>query len=206
MKCEDLEKVVVGDDSEKFFQIGAQTLLLEKKQLVDLLRRNVDVFAWNAYEAPGVDPNFICHHLNVNPFITPRRQPPWRPSKEHVEAVKNEVTKLKQAEAIKEIFYRQWLANTVVVKKKPGKWRVCVDFTDLNKAYPKDPFPMPQIDQLVDAMVSHPRMNFLDAFQGYHQIPLALDDQEKTVFVTSLGNYHYKVMPFGLKNAGSTYQ
>ena len=125
MKCEDLEKVVVGDDSEKFFQIGAQTLLLEKKQLVDLLRRNVDVFAWNAYEAPGVDPNFICHHLNVNPFITPRRQPPWRPSKEHVEAVKNEVTKLKQAEAIKEIFYRQWLANTVVVKKKTGKWHVC---------------------------------------------------------------------------------
>ena len=125
MKCEDLEKVVVGDDSEKFFQIGAQTLLLEKKQLVDLLRRNVDVFAWNAYEAPGVDPNFICHHLNVNPFITPRRQPPWRPSKEHVEAVKNEVTKLKQAEAIKEIFYRQWLANTVVVKKKIGKWHVC---------------------------------------------------------------------------------
>ena len=125
MKCEDLEKVVIGDDPEKFFQIGAQTLLLEKKQLVDLLRRNVDVFAWNAYEAPGVDPNFICHHLNVNPFITPRRQPPWRPSKEHVEAVKNEVTKLKQAEAIKEIFYRQWLANTVVVKKKIGKWHVC---------------------------------------------------------------------------------
>ena len=125
MKCEDLEKVVVGDDSEKFFQIGAQTLLLEKKQLVDLLRRNVDVFVWNAYEAPRVDPNFICHHLNVNPFITPRRQPPWRPSKEHVEAVKNEVTKLKQAEAIKEIFYPQWLANTVVVKKKTGKWHVC---------------------------------------------------------------------------------
>ena len=83
---------------------------------------------------------------------------------------------------------------------------MCVDFTDLNKAYPKDPFPMPRIDQLVDAMVSHPRMNFLDAFQGYHQIPLALDDQEKTAFVTHVGNYHYKVMPFGLKNAGSTYQ
>ena len=114
------------------------------------------MFAWNAYETPGVDPNFICHHLYVNPFITPRRQPHWHPSKEHVEAVKNEVTKLKQAEAIKEAFYPQWLVNTVVVKKKTGKWRVCVDFTDLNKAYPKDPFPMPRIDQLVDATVSHP--------------------------------------------------
>ena len=83
---------------------------------------------------------------------------------------------------------------------------MCVDFTDLNKACPKDPFPMPKIDQLVNATVGHPRISFLDAFQGYHQIPLALDDQEKTAFVTPVGNYHYKVMPFGLKNAGSTYQ
>ena len=114
------------------------------------------------------------------------------------------MTKLKQAGAIKEVFYPQWLTNTVVVKKKIEKWRVCVDFT-LNRACPKDPFPMLQIDQLVDATVGHPRMSFLDAFQGYHQIPLALDDQEKTVFVTPVGNYHYKV-PFSLKNARSTYQ
>ena len=153
MKCEDLEKVVIGDDPEKFFQVGTQMPLLEKEQLVQLvefLRKNVDVFAWDAYETPGVDPNFIYHHLNVNSSIIPRRQPPRRPSKEYVEAVKNEVTKLKQAGAIKEVFYPQWLANTVVVKKKTGKWRVCVAFTDLNKTCPKDPFPMPQIDQLVD--------------------------------------------------------
>ena len=142
--------------------------LQEKEQLIDLLRRNVDVFAWDAYEAPRVDPNFICHHLNVNPSITPRRQPPQRPSKEQVDAVKNEVTKLKQAGAIKEVFYPQWLANTVVVKKKTGKWHVCMDFTDLNKACPNDPFPMPWIDQLVDATVGHLQMSFLDAFQGYH--------------------------------------
>ena len=116
------------------------------------------------------------------------------------------MTKLKRARAIKEVFYSEWLANTVVVKKKNGKWRVCVDFTDLNKACPKDPFPLLRIDQLVDATVGHPRMSFLDAFQRYHQIPLALDDQEKTSFVTPIGNYHYKVLPFGLKNTGSTYQ
>ena len=80
-----------------------------------------------------------------------------------------------------------------------------VDFTDLNKACPKDPFPMLRTDQLVDVTVGHPRMSFLDAFQGYHQIPLALSDQEKIAFATPTGNYHYKVMYFGLKNARSTY-
>ena len=81
-----------------------------------------------------------------------------------------------------------------------------MDFTDLNKFCSKDPFPMPRIDQLMDAIVGHPRMSFLDAFQGYHQIPPALGDQEKIVFVTPTGNYHYKMMSFDLKNARSTYQ
>ena len=164
------------------------------------------MFALSAYQAPGLDLNFICHHLNVNPSVIRKKQPPRRSSKEHSDAVKEEVVKLKRAGAKKEVFYLEWLANTVVVRKKSRKWRVCVDFTDLNKACPKDPFPMPRIDQLVDAIIGHPRMSFLDAFQGYHQIPLALDDQEKTAFVTPTRNYHYKVMPFGLKNAGSTYQ
>ena len=113
--------------------------------------------------------------------------------------------KLKQAGAIKEVFYFEWLANTIVVKKKNGKRRVCMDFTDLNKACPKDSFHMPRIEQLVDATVGHPWMSFLNAFQGYHQIPLALGDQEKTAFITLTGNYHYKMMHFGLKNVVSTY-
>ena len=79
--------------------------LLEREQLVEFLRKNVDVFAWDAYEAPGVDPNFICYHLNVNPSIAPKKQPLRHPSKEHTEAIKNEVTKLKQVGAIKEVFY-----------------------------------------------------------------------------------------------------
>ena len=83
----------------------------------------------------------------------------------------------------------------MVVKKKNGKWRVCVDFTDLNKVCPKDPFPVPRIYQLMDATVGHPQISFLDAFQGSHQIPLALPDQEKTAFRTPTSNYHYRVMP-----------
>ena len=144
-KCEDLVKIAVGDDPERFFQVGSQLSQSERVELVEFLKRNMDVFAWDAYEAPGVDPDFICHHLNVNPAITPRKQLPRRPSKEHAEAVRQEVLKLKKAGAIKEVFYPEWLANTVVVKKKTGKWRVCVDYTDLNKACPKDPFTMPKL-------------------------------------------------------------
>ena len=114
--------------------------------MIGFLRKNVDVFAWDAYDAPGIDSNFMCHHLNVNPSATPKKQPPRRPYKEHADAVRDEVRKLKQARANKEVFYPEWLANTVVVKKKSGRWRVFVDFTDLNKACPKAPFPMPRID------------------------------------------------------------
>ena len=163
------------------------------------------MFAWSAYKAPGVDPSFICHHLNVNPSVTPKKQPPRLSSKDHSDAVKDEVIKLKQARAIKEVFYLKWLANTVVVKKKSEKWRVCMGFTDLNKVCSKDPFPIPRIDQLVNTTVSHSRMSFLDAFQGYHQIPLVLSDQKKTAFVTLTRNYHNKVMLFGLKNTRATY-
>jgi len=138
----------------------------EKEELVEFHRRNMDVFVWSAYEALGVDLSFICHHLNVNPSVVLKKQQPQRLSKDHSNAVKDEATKLKQARAIKEVFYPKWLANTVVVKKKSGKWQVCVDFIDLNKACPKDPFPMPRIDQLVDATIGHPRISFLDVFQG----------------------------------------
>jgi hypothetical protein len=125
---------------------------------------------------------------------------------ERVEIVMEEVGRLLVVDAIWPVQYPTWLSNTVVVKKKNGKWRVCVDFTDLNKAYPKDSFPLPRIDQLVDSASGHERMSFLDAFQGYHQIPMTLFDQEKTAFITPRGAYCYKVMSFGLKNAGATYQ
>ena len=95
MKCEDLMKITIRDDPEKFFQVKSQLPQQERDELVEFLKRNIDVFAWNTYEAPGVDPDFICHHLNVNPLTTPKKQPPRRPSKEHAKAVRQEVAKLK---------------------------------------------------------------------------------------------------------------
>ena len=108
--CEDLEKVLVGTNPKRCFQVGSELPPQEKEKLIDFLKENVDVFAWDAYEALGVDPNFICHHLNVNTVVTPKKQPPRRPSKEHADAVKEEVMKLKKAGAIKEVFYPECLA------------------------------------------------------------------------------------------------
>ena len=93
-----------------------------------------------------------------------------------------------------------------MVKKSSGKWRMCVDFIDLNNACPKDSFPLPRIDQLVDSTIGHKLLTFMDAFLGYNQILMKEEDQEKTAFVTSQGLYCYKVMPFGLKNVGTNYQ
>ena len=95
MKCEDLEKVIIGDDLEKFFQVNSQPPPQKREELIGFLRRNVDVFAWSTYKALGVDPNFICHHLNVNPSVTPKKQTPQPSSKDHSEAVKEEVMMLK---------------------------------------------------------------------------------------------------------------
>ena len=96
-KCEDLVKVVIGDNPKFFFQIGSQLPHQKREQLIEFLKQNIDVFAQNTYEASGVDPEFIYHHLNINPLIAPKKQPPWRPSKEYAEAVREEVVRLKQA-------------------------------------------------------------------------------------------------------------
>ena len=121
-------------------------------------------------------------------------------------AIKEEVQKLMAAKFIREVYYPDWLANVVMVKKANDKWRMCVDFTDLNKACPKDSYPLPRIDQLVDSTASHKLLSFMDAFSRYNQIRMDEADQEKTSFVTSQGLFCYEVMPFGLKNAGAIYQ
>ena len=118
----------------------------DKVEMLLLLVQNVDIFTWSPYEVPEVDLEFIVHRLNVDPLFPPKKQKPRRSAKEHVEAIKQEVKQLKEAGAIKEVFFLEWLANTVVVKKKNGKWRLCVDFTDLNRACLKDPFLVLKID------------------------------------------------------------
>nr|GFC29453.1 reverse transcriptase domain-containing protein [Tanacetum cinerariifolium] len=125
---------------------------------------------------------------------------------ERTKAIQAEVEKLVEAGIMKEVYYHDWLSNPVMVKKHDGSWRMCVDFTDLNKACPQDCYPLPEIDWKVESLCGYPFKCFLDAYKGYHQIQMAAAGEEKTAFHIGQGVYCYTKMPFGLKNAGATYQ
>ena len=146
------------------------------------------------------------HKLNIISLAKHIRQKIRRFHPDCHQIIQTEVDNFLRVGFIREVKYPEWLANVVVVLKKGSKWRVCIDYTDLNEACPKDSFPLPQIDQIVDASTEHGILLFPDAFSGYHQIPMHPPDAEKTTFITPHMLYCYNVMPFGLKNAGATYQ
>lgn len=114
--------------------------------------------------------------------------------------------KLLEAGHIRSIQFPSWFSNAVLVKKSENKWIMCIDFRDLKKACPKDHYPLPRIDQLVDSTAGCEMLSMMDASQGYQHIVLSPVDHPKVSFITSSGTYYYAVMPFGLKNAGATYQ
>ncbi|KAK0570777.1 hypothetical protein LWI29_006363 [Acer saccharum] len=177
-----------------------------RKQLVEFLRERRNSFTWSHEDMIGIDPEVMVHRLQVDPDHQPVKQKRRKFAPERNKVINEEIQKLFDIGSVREVKYPDWLANVVVVKKKNGKWRVCIDFTDLNKACPKDSFPLPHIDMLVDATAGHELLSFMDAYSGYNQILMHPDDQEKTAFITERGIFCYKVMPFGLKNAGATYQ
>ncbi|CAA7017902.1 unnamed protein product [Microthlaspi erraticum] len=205
--CDTVIQVCIDEaHPERCVEIGAQLEEPLKEELIVLLKENVNTFAWAAEDMPGIDINITCHELNVNPTFKPIKHKRRKLGAERAKAVNDEVERLLKVGSIAEAKYPDWLANPVAVKKKNGKWRVCVDFTDLNKACPKDSLPLPHIDRLVEATAGNKFLSFMDAFSGYNQILMNPDDREKTAFITDRGIYCYKVMPFGLKNAGATYQ
>ena len=173
------------DDPGKSTRIWVDLEGKIKKDLIHFLRENIDVFAWSHEDMSGIDPSVITHHMNIYPSSKPVRQKKMVFALEKDNVIKEEVRKLTLVKFIWEVYYPDWLANMVMVKKANGKWRMCVDFTDLNKVYPKDSYPLPRIDQLVDSMAGHRLFSFIDAFSGYNQIRRDEADQEKTSFVTS---------------------
>jgi hypothetical protein len=155
---------------------------------------------------PGVPRELAEHSLHVRPDAKPVKQPLWCFAEEKRKAIGEEIAWLLAAGFIMEVFYPDWLVNPVLVLKKNNTWRMCIDYTSLNKACPKDPFALPRIDHVIDSMAGCDLLSFLDAYSGYHQIPLYQPDQIKTSFITPYGAYCYVTMSFGLKNAGATYQ
>ncbi|GJV30388.1 reverse transcriptase domain-containing protein [Tanacetum coccineum] len=137
---------------------------------------------------------------------SPVRQKKRGQATDRNQAIQEEVGKLMEAGIMKEVHYHDWLSNLVMVKKHDDSWRMCVDFKDLNKACPKDGYPLPEIDWKVESLCGFPFKCFLDAYKGYLQIQIAKEDEEKTAFITSQGIFCYTKMPFGLRNVRATYQ
>jgi hypothetical protein len=174
--------------------------------LVDFLRANVEVFAWSPSYMSGIPREVAEHSLDIRAGARPVKQSLRRFNEEKRRAIGEEVHKLLAAGFIKEVFHPEWLANPVLVKKKGGKWRMCVDYTGLNKVCPKVPYPLPRIHQIVDSTAGCETLSFLDAYSGYHQIKTKESDQIATSFITPFGMYCYTTMPFGLRNLGAAYQ
>jgi hypothetical protein len=154
---------------------------------------------------PGIPREVIEHQLKVYPDARPVSQKPRRQSVERQDFIREEVRKLLHAGFIEEVHHPVWLANPLVVPKANGKLRMCIDYTSLNKACPKDPYPLPRIDQIVDSTLGCDLLSFLDAYSGFHQIRMAKEDRRHTAFVTVHGLYCYVVMPYGLRNALPTF-
>ncbi|GJY61338.1 reverse transcriptase domain-containing protein [Tanacetum coccineum] len=205
-RYENFKVAIHPDFPDQEITIGGTVSTKARTELCTLLKGNLDIFAWQPSDMTGVPRSIAEHRLNIREGYPPVRQKKRGQAPERAKAIQVEVQKLVEAGILREVYYHDWLSNPVMVKKHDGSWRMCVDFTDLNKACPQDCYPLPEIDWKVESLCGYPFKCFLDAYKGYHQIQMAEQDEEKTAFHTSHGVYCYTKMPFGLKNAGATYQ
>lgn len=178
----------------------------ELKEFTQLfLEKKID-FAWTYSDMPSLDPNLIMHHLSITLGVKPVKKKLCKMHPHVALLVKDELEKLLKVGLIRAIDYAKHISNTVPVSKVDKSIRVCTNFTDLNKACPKDDFPLPNIDMIVDMTAGYEMYSLMDRFSGYNQIKIALGDQEKTTFTCAWGTFCWNVMSFGLNNAGATYQ
>ena len=159
----------MDDHPKHLTYVGSKLAEDLRSLLIHFLKQNKDVFGWKQEDMGGIDPAIITHRLNVNPSFKPVKQKRRSFAPERQKAINEEVGKLLQAGAIREVEYPEWLANVVLIKKVNDKWRLCIDFTDVNRACPKDSFPLSRINLIVDATAGHELLlSFMDAFSGYN--------------------------------------
>ena len=187
-------------------QIGNTLSSFKRDTLVTLLKEFKDAFAWSYEDMPGIDIDIVQHCIPTDPIVKLIKQKLRTMKPKWTFKIKEEVEKQYNVGFLKVVNYPECLANGVPVPKKDWKVRMCLDFRDFNKASPKDDFPLPHIDILFDNTAGPALLPFMEGFLGYNQIKIALEDMEKTSFIIPWVTYCYKVMPFGLKNAGATYQ
>ncbi|XP_017979875.1 PREDICTED: uncharacterized protein LOC108662802 [Theobroma cacao] len=195
-----------NEENKKEVRIGTTLVPIEKEKLIKLLHEYVYVFAWSYQDMPRLNTDIAAHKLPLKPECKPIKQKLRRMKPEMLLKIKEKVKKQFDAGFLGVAKYLEWVANIIPVPKKDEKVRMCVDYRDLNRASSKDNIPLPHIDTLVDNTAHHSMFSFMDGFSGYNQIKMAPEDREKITFITMWGTFRYKVMPFGLKNAGVTYQ
>jgi hypothetical protein len=162
------------------------------------------MFAWCPADIPGIPRELAKHELKIFPNAKPIKQAMRRYNPEKAQSMGEEINRLLEAKIFREIKEATWLSPLVMVEKKDTKiYRMCIDFTALNKHCPKDYFSLPRINQIIDSTAGCERLSFLDAYCGYNQIRLKVQDKDKTAFITPHGVYYFTTMPFGLKNAGA---
>eukprot|EP00253_Pinus_taeda_P007729 PITA_07729 len=200
------KSITVEIEPGKTLNINPNLTNDQKQQLMKLLRENKEAFAWNYTDMKGISPELCTHHIYIKEGSPPVYQPQRRMNPNLREIVKGELQKLLNAGFIYPISDSEWVSPLVIVPKKNGKWRVCVDYRALNKATQKDHFPLPFIDKVLDNLAGKKFFSFLDGFSGYNQIKIAPQDQDKTTFTSPWGTFAYRVLPFGLCNAPTTFQ
>ncbi|GKE20345.1 reverse transcriptase domain-containing protein [Tanacetum coccineum] len=201
------DKVIIHDDHpDQTITIGGNLTAECRSRLIKILRKHADAFAWTLADMTGI-PRFITEHeRRTYPHIEPRGQRKRSIAPDRRKVVKDEVAEWLKSEIVRKVRYPTWVANPVLVKKPNKNWRMCIDFKDLNKAFPKDLYPLLEINWKIESLMGFKYKCFLDACKGYHQIQMAKKDEEKTAFHTDEGFFCYTKIPFGLKNVRATYQ
>ena len=197
---------VVEIEPGKTLNINANLIPNQETKLIHLLRQYQEAFAWDYPDMKGIDPQLCTHHIYIEKDVRPVFQPQRRLNPHLKDVVKVELQKLLDVNFIYPISDSKWVSPLVVVPKKNGKWRICVDYRELNKATQKYHFPLPFIDQVLDTLAGKKFFSFLDGFSGYNQIQIDPEDQDKTTFTCPWGTFSYRVLPFGLCNAPATFQ
>ncbi|GLJ17613.1 hypothetical protein SUGI_0306670 [Cryptomeria japonica] len=207
MLVEETIKTNIGTEESPHSIFLAQSLIeTERSKFISSFTERKINFAWSYADMPGLDLDLVMHHLTIKLGAKLVKQKLRKMHPQVALLVKAELKKLLDVRFIHPIDYPEWISNLVPIGKLDRSIRICTNFRDINKAYPKDDFPLPNIDLIVDLTAGHAMLSGMDGFSGYNQIKNTSKDQNKTTFTCPRGNFCWNVMPFGLKNAGATYQ